>query len=236
LFCLACHWPTFLFNFDVTIFGEGQLRYSVPAGKRLEQASHFEVNVAGTEANVAGLLARLGWRCGWVSALYDRANTCFTNLDPAQIDWAYLLDTRLLHLSGLTVPLSPSLQAIIIEAVQRAKAAGVPVSFDMNYRQRLWTPSEAAAIVKPIFKEVDLLFCGRGDARRLFGVDRSKSSPLLKTWGSRVSSALIRYSGWINRFRRFTLQPQHNGFIAAVAPAGSPQRAKEFRFDYLHLF
>ncbi len=215
-------------RFDVTTIGEGQLRYCVPAGQRLEQASQFQVYVAGTEANVTGLLSRLGWRCGWVSSLpnnplgrrvsnelrlagldlaavnwsdtgrlatyyveyatpprstqvfFDRANTCFTNLTPEQIDWDYLLDTRLLHLSGLTVPLSPSIKAIIIAAVRRAKATGIQISFDMNYRQRVWSAAEAAATVKPIIREVDLLFCGRSDARRVFGCDGSPEEIVLQ--------------------------------------------------------
>jgi 2-dehydro-3-deoxygluconokinase len=208
-------------RFDVTTFGEGQLRYCVPAGKRLEQATQFEVFVTGTEANVTSLLSRLGWRCGWLTGLpnnplgrrvvneyklsgldvsavvwfpagklatyyveyahpprstqvyFDRANTCFTSLTTNQIDWDYLLDTNLLHLSGLTVPLSPTVRDIIIEAVQWAKAKGIRISFDMNYRQRVWSVEEAAATVKPIIKEVDLLFCGRGDAQRVFGCSGS---------------------------------------------------------------
>ena len=58
-------------RFDLTTFGEGVLRFSVPAGHRIETASTFDVNVSGTEANVAGALSRLGWSCGWVSALPD---------------------------------------------------------------------------------------------------------------------------------------------------------------------
>lgn len=208
-------------RFDVTTIGEGQLRYCVPAGKRMEQVNRFDVFVSGTEANVACLLSRLGWNCGWVSSLpdtplgrrirneyrlaeldlsavawtetgriatyyveyaapprattvfYDRKNTAFTKLTIGQIDWDYLLDTRLLHLSGLTVPLSPSLREIVGEAARRAKAAGVPVSFDMNYRSLLWSPQEAAEAVKPIFKTVDLLFCSRSDAQRMFGFNGS---------------------------------------------------------------
>ncbi len=208
-------------RFDVTTIGEGQLRYSVPAGTRLEEADRFDVHVAGTEANVTGLLARLGWQCGWVSALprtpmgrrvynrffqsgldlsavrwsdsgrlatyyveyaepprstqvyYDRADTCFTHMQSEDVDWDYLLDTHLLHLSGLTVPLSPSIRAILVEAAQRARDAGVAVSFDMNYRSRLWTPDEAAQAIVPIMAQVDLLFMGRGDAQILFGCNGS---------------------------------------------------------------
>lgn len=204
-------------RFDVTTIGEGQLRYSVPAGTRLELASQLQVHACGTEANVTALLSRLGWRCGWVSGLprtplgrrvshefrlsgldlsavvwsdthrlatyyveyavpprsvqvyFDRADTAFTHLQTDQINWDYLLDTRLLHLSGLSLALSPSVRTILFEAVRRAKAANVPVSFDVNYRSRLWTPQVAAETMQEILQAVDMLFCGRSDAQTLFG-------------------------------------------------------------------
>ena len=161
-------------RFDVVTIGEGQLRYSVPAGNRLEDVDRLDVHACGTEANVVSLLSRLGWHCGWLSRLpktplgrrvanqfklsgldlsavlwanegriatyyveyagsprstqvyYDRANTCFTNLEKGDIDWEYLTDTQILHLSGLTVPLSANLSEIVLESVRRAKAKGAP--------------------------------------------------------------------------------------------------------------
>lgn len=69
-------------RFDLTTFGEGVIRLSVPVGQRIETTSRFDVDVSGTEANVASALSRLGWRCGWVSALPDtppgrRVEQCF---------------------------------------------------------------------------------------------------------------------------------------------------------------
>ncbi len=206
-------------RFDLTTIGEGQLRYSVPAGMRLERAKQFDVNVSGTEANVSCLLSTLGWRCGWVSSLpdsplgrrvaseyslsgvdlsavcwssdhrlatyyveyarppraiqihYDRDDTCFTNCTIDDVDWEYLLDTRLLHLSGLTIALSPSIHEIVLEAVRRAKERAIPISFDMNYRSRLWTPAQAAAAVRPLLRDIDVLFFSRTDARTVLGID-----------------------------------------------------------------
>ena len=175
--------------------------------------SQLDVNVTGTEANVTSLLSRLGWRCGWVSALpsnplgtamsptntrqsgldlsavvwsedgrlaiyyvefgvppkgtqvyYDRKGTCFVNMTREDIDWDYLLDTRLLHISGLSVPLSPSINAILTEAVDRAKAAGIPISFDMNYRSRIWTTDEAAEAIAPFLRQ--LMYCSSPAAMR----------------------------------------------------------------------
>lgn len=259
-------------RFDITTIGEGQLRYSVPAGTRLEEATQFDVHVAGTEANVTGLLARLGWRCGWVSALpstpmgrrvynqfvragldlsavrwsdahrlatyyveyavpprstqvyYDRADTCFTNMQIDDIDWDYLLDTRLLHVSGLTLPLSPSIQAILIEAVDRAKAAGIMVSFDMNYRSRLWTPQEAAQAIAPIIAQVDLLFMGRGDAQALYGYTGSPQE-IVTQLGEKTSARHIVTSlandgiiGWDRE--RFIEQPARDVVILDRIGAG----------------
>lgn len=246
-------------RFDVTTLGEVMLRYSVPPGKRLAQASQLDVCAAGAEANVAGLLARLGWRCGWVSSLpdnplghraaaelglagldlsavvwsdrfrmatfyiefaapprttqviYDRANSCFANLQPEQVDWDYLLDTHLLHLSGLTVPLSPAAQEIVFEAVRRAKAQRIPVSFDVNYRANLWPPETAAAALAPLMRQVDLLFCGRSDARRLFGFNGAPRDIVLEL--ARLSDAAyivtsLSQDGLIGWDRdRFYMQP-----------------------------
>ncbi len=99
---------------------------------------------------------------------YDRADSCAAQLTPEQINWTYLLNTRLLHLTGITPALSPSCLAVTQEAVRRAKTAGVAVSFDINYRAKLWSESRAVEVLLPLIQEVDLLFCGQGDAARLF--------------------------------------------------------------------
>ena len=230
-------------RFDVTTIGEGQLRYSVPLGSHLERATQLDVNVTGTEANVTSLLARLGWRCGWVSALprnplgrrvakeyaqsgldlsalvwfeggrlaiyyvefalppkgtqvyYDRKGTCFVNMTREDIDWDYLLDTRLLHISGLSVPLSPSINAILAEAVERAKAAGIPVSFDMNYRSRIWTTGEAAEAIAPFLQAVDLLFFARGDAERMYGFTGAPEDIVRQLGEITAASAIVTSLG-----------------------------------------
>ena len=204
-------------RFDLTTFGEGGLRLSVPAGRRIETAAAFDVDVAGTEANVAGALSRLGWKCGWVSALpdtppgrrvlnacrgdgidvsavvmraegrvgcyyveyahpprpvrihYDRKDSCLALLRPDEVDWNFLLDTRHVHMSGLTVPLSANAEAIVACALERAREQGIPTSFDVNYRSLLWPPAEAGERLLPLMAGVDLLFCGRRDADSLFG-------------------------------------------------------------------
>jgi 2-dehydro-3-deoxygluconokinase len=259
-------------RFDVTTIGEGQLRYSVPPGKRLEAARHLDVHVACTEANVVSLLARLGWHCGWISGMpdtplghrvanefrlsgldlsaiiwaasgrlatyyveyavppratqvyYDRANTVFTNLTIDQINWDYLLDSKLVHISGLTVPLSPTIRQILLEAVVRAKAARVPVSFDMNYRRRVWTAQEACETVLPILSDVAVLFCGRSDAQQVFGIEGEPEDIVLqlgKLTGARHIVTSLSGDGLIGWDRQtFYRQPAREVVILDRIGAG----------------
>lgn len=102
--------------------------------------------------------------------IYDRAAACAARMTPEQVNWAHLLDTRLLHLTGITPALSAGCHALIKEAIAQARAAGVAVSFDVNYRARLWPAAEAATVLEPLMASVDVLFCSHADAARLFGL------------------------------------------------------------------
>lgn len=102
--------------------------------------------------------------------IYDRADSAAARMTPDTIHWETLLDTRLLHLTGITPPLSAGCRAIVEQAVARAKEAGIPISFDVNYRQKLWSEQDAADFIVPLVQGIDLFFCGRGDARRVMGL------------------------------------------------------------------
>jgi 2-dehydro-3-deoxygluconokinase len=108
-----------------------------------------------------------------IQVIYDRADTCITTLQPEQIDWDYLLNTRVLHLTGITPALSFSCEAITAEAVRRASQQGVPVSLDINFRSKLWTAEKAAAVLRPLMQQVTMLFCSLRDAESLFGCSGS---------------------------------------------------------------
>jgi 2-dehydro-3-deoxygluconokinase len=108
-----------------------------------------------------------------IQVTYDRAHSCMTQFDEDDMDWDSLLDTRLLHLTGITPALSTSCREVVIQSIQRAKERAVPISFDVNYRQKLWTETEASETFLPLIKGVELLFCSQADARRLFGCNGS---------------------------------------------------------------
>ena len=108
-----------------------------------------------------------------IQVTYDRAYSCMTQFNVHDMDWDSLLNTRLLHLTGITPALSPSCREVVIESIRRAKDRGVPISFDVNYRQKLWTETEASETFLLLIKGVELLFCSQADAKRLFGCSGS---------------------------------------------------------------
>lgn len=101
--------------------------------------------------------------------IYDRAGSAAARMGPDDISWGALLDTRILHLTGITAALGDGPYAAVAEAMRRARAAGVTVSFDVNYRGKLWGPEAAGAALRPLLAEADVLFCKSADAALLFG-------------------------------------------------------------------
>lgn len=72
--------------------------------------------------------------------LYDRAGSAFAETDPGSYDWRSLLaGADRLHLSGVTPAVGPKPAEAAVRAVETAAELGVPVSFDGNYRAKLWT-------------------------------------------------------------------------------------------------
>jgi len=134
--------------------------------------------------NMEGVLWRAGGRMGTyyvefgalprgIQVTYDRANSAVTQLHPQDINWDSLLDTRLLHLTGITPALSQSCREIVSEALSRARQRAVPVSFDVNYRQNLWSETEAQHTLLPMIQHTAMLFCSGADATRLFNCSGS---------------------------------------------------------------
>lgn len=105
-----------------------------------------------------------------IQVTYDRAASAAAQMTRAQMNWDMLLDTRVLHLTGVTPPLSQNSLALLRAAITRARRARVPISFDINYRAKLWTPQDAARVLRELMQRATLLFCSRADAQRVFGL------------------------------------------------------------------
>jgi 2-dehydro-3-deoxygluconokinase len=136
--------------------------------------------------------------------LYDRAGSAIARIDPEALNLSPLTGAGVLHLTGITPALSASAGAACLRLADAAGAGGVPISFDVNFRARLWSPEQAAAGIQPLLDRTTLLFCGAGDAATIWGLsgdpaavaqallDRSTAEVVVVTLGEHGSLALTR--------------------------------------------
>jgi len=105
------------------------------------------------------------------SVVYDRAGSAISMIEPGEVDWAKIFHgSGHFHLSGITPALSRSAAEVAIEALKAAKKAGLTVSYDLNYRKKLWSPADAKKIQEPMMADVDILITTEEDTNVVFGI------------------------------------------------------------------
>lgn len=147
------------------------------------------------------------------SILYDRRDSSFARLKPESIDWSGVLrGTKWFHVTGITPALGPGPAAATLDALKAARAAGVPVSIDPNYRAKLWSVADARRWLETALPLCDVLITGGAmsghvpDAETLFGVPVADAATvgrsLTDRFGLKVVAVTLRDSGrvWHNAF------------------------------------
>lgn len=107
-------------------------------------------------------------------AFYYRAASAGSTLGLEDVERALASGTRILHLTGITAALSPDARKAVEYAAERAAGEGIVVTFDVNYRSKLWSRDEARTVLAPLARyasiviasddELDLVASGAGAA------------------------------------------------------------------------
>lgn len=111
--------------------------------------------------------------------LYDRAASAFARLPVGQLDWQQLLaDAAWLHVSGITPAVSTNGAAEALRAMTAARAGNTKVSFDCNFRARVWgeRASQAPQILRELCQHADLIFGEERDLNFMFGTAAEPSA------------------------------------------------------------
>jgi 2-dehydro-3-deoxygluconokinase len=107
---------------------------------------------------------------------YNRANEAAARLAPGDFDWGQIFagGVRWFHSGGIFAALSETTGALIIEAMKAAKAAGATVSFDLNFREKLWNiwggAAKAVEVIGRIVEHVDVLVGNEEDLQQGLGI------------------------------------------------------------------
>jgi len=124
---------------------------------------------------------------------YNRSNEAAAQLKPGDFDWASIFGAgvRWFHSGGIFASLSETTSELIIEAMEAARKHGAVVSFDLNYREKLWNASggakRAASVLGRIVKHVDVLVGNEEDLQKGLGV----AGPEVSAASALDSSAFI---------------------------------------------
>ncbi len=108
--------------------------------------------------------------------IYDRAGSAIACASPETFDWDEIFKgAAWFHFTGITPALSESTAQITLQAAQAAKAKGLTVSCDLNFRKKLWTKERAGKVMGDICKNVDYCIANEEDAKDVFGIEAENS-------------------------------------------------------------
>lgn len=108
--------------------------------------------------------------------IYDRAHSAIAEAKKEDFNWKEIFDgAEWFHFTGITPALNDDAAAITLEAVKAAKAAGVTVSVDLNYRKKLWSTEKAGKVMGEIVKYCDVVIANEEDAEKVFGIKASET-------------------------------------------------------------
>ena len=126
--------------------------------------------------NLATVYSDRGYGVRPPVVFYNRSHEAAAELKPGDFDWDAIFagGVRWFHSGGIFAALSETTGEVIIEGIRAAKAAGAVVSFDLNYRAKLWNiwggPEAAQSVLRRIMENVDVLVGNEEDMQLGLGV------------------------------------------------------------------
>lgn len=123
---------------------------------------------------------------------YDRANSSISRLAGVEFPWQSILaGARLFHTTGVTAALSDRAADQVRVSMETAHGLGVLVSYDLNYRARLWTEDKARAVQEPLMGSVDILIATEEDTRRVFGIEGTDYAEVARKLAERFGIKVV---------------------------------------------
>ena len=105
------------------------------------------------------------------TVIYDRARSAISEMEADAVDWAAVFaGAQWYHVTGITPALGDKGVAATARSIKAARAAGVRISVDLNFRKKLWTEKKAQEIMGPLMRDVDVVIANEEDLQSVLGV------------------------------------------------------------------
>ena len=126
--------------------------------------------------------------------IYDRAGSSIALARREDFDWSRILQgADWFHFTGITPALGGELPEICLDALKMARARGIRVSCDLNYRKKLWSRERAGEVMAQLMPYVDVIIANEEDAADVFGI---------RAEGTDVNAGVIHREGYISVARQ----------------------------------
>jgi 2-dehydro-3-deoxygluconokinase len=148
------------------------LNHARAVGMDVSHAVSMPYDGVGREARIGLNFTEVGIGFRPSVTMYDRGHSATSKLAPGQVDWTTLFQkrgVRWLHTGGIFTCLSPTTRRVAAEALEAAHQAGTIVSYDLNFRGKLWSSKEAIAATKPLLPHIDCLIGNEEDFQKVLG-------------------------------------------------------------------
>ncbi|MGA9117029.1 MAG: sugar kinase [Bacteroidota bacterium] len=126
--------------------------------------------------NMAAVYSDRGFGVRPPVVFYNRSDEAAARLQPGDFDWGHIFSggVRWFHSGGIFAALSPTTGELIVEGMKAAREAGAVVSFDLNYRAKLWNiwggEKKAAEVIGRIVEQADVLVGNEEDLQKGLGI------------------------------------------------------------------
>ncbi len=108
--------------------------------------------------------------------VYDRKLSAISRVQSTDFDWqAIFTGADWFHFTGITPALGDNVAAVVLDACMAAKALGLTVSCDLNFRKNLWSSEKAGKVMATFMPHVDLCIANEEDAQKVFGIKAADS-------------------------------------------------------------
>jgi len=172
--------------------------------------------------------------------IYDRKYSAIALSSRSDFDWKEILqDAHWFHFTGITPALGDELPDILLDALRTAKELRIPVSCDLNYRKKLWSPEKARKIMEKLMEHVDVLIGNEEDAEKVFGIGSEGTN--LAT-GELDAEGYKKVAGELaTRFNlmavaitlRESISATMNNWSALLFENGEYYLSRKYRIDYV---
>src|SRR5439155_11058 len=164
--------------------------------------------------------------------VYDRAGSALARIEPRSIDWPRVLaGADWFHASGITPALGDGPAAALAGAIACARAQGIQVSFDLNYREALWRDRDPRPLVEPLARQATVLIANPTAVRAMLGIEADDTSLATPEPARELAKRLAERCG-VKRValtRREILGPRRHGWSAVLYDAETGSFAQSRR-------